>query len=118
LDRAEDFNGAYKDDPTLYTAIGKAFADSIAKKNSDGLQILRELENKIQQRGVGDPDATYKIAQGYAVLGDKTSVIRMPRSSMEAGFFSYPYFDRDPLLNNLRGMPEFPNLNECCTRAP
>lgn len=107
---AEDFDRAYKDDPTLYTGIGKAFADSIAKKNSDGLQILRELESKIQQRGVGDPEAAYKIAQGYAVLGDKASAMRMLRSSIEAGFFSYPYFDRDPLLNNLRGMPEFPSL--------
>ena len=36
---AADFDRAYKDDPTLYTGIGEAFADSIAKKNSDGLQI-------------------------------------------------------------------------------
>jgi tetratricopeptide (TPR) repeat protein len=107
---AEDFARAYKDDPTLYTGIGEAFADSIAKRSSDGLQILRELESKIQQRGVGDPEATYKIAQGYAVLGDKASALRTFRSSIETGFFSYPYFVRDPLLNNLRSLPEFPRL--------
>lgn len=107
---AEDFSRAYQDDPTLYTGIGKAFADFIAKKTSEGLQTLRELESKIQQRGVGDPEAMYKIAQGYAVLGDKTSAIRMLRSSIEAGFFSYPYFIRDPLLQNLRSLAEFPRV--------
>ncbi len=107
---AEDFTRAYKEDHTLYTGIGETLADSIAKKNSDGLQILRELESKIQQRGVGDPEATYKIAQSYAALGDKSSATRMLRASIEAGFFSYPYFVRDPLLNNLRSLPEFPRL--------
>lgn len=107
---AKDFDRAYQDDSTLYTGIGKAFADSIAKKRSDGVQILQELESEIQQRGVGDPEASYKIAEGYAVLGDKTSGIRMFRSSIEAGFFSYPYFLRDPLLNNLRDLTEFPRL--------
>ena len=107
---AADFARAYKEDPTLYTGIGEAFANSIAKKNSDGLQILQDLESKIQQRGVGDPEATYKMAQSYAVLGDKSSAIRMFRTSIEAGFFSYPYFVRDPLLDNLRSSPEFPPL--------
>ena len=62
---------------------------------------------RIQQRGVGDPEATYKIAQGYTVLGDRTSALRALRSSIDSGFFSYPYFLRDPLLNDLRGLPEF-----------
>ncbi len=106
----DDFDRAYEEDPTLYTGIGKAFGDSIAKKSSDGLQILRELEGKMERRGVGDSEATYKIAEGYAVLGDKTSALRMLRSSIEGGFFSYPYFVRDPLLNNLRNLPGFPPL--------
>jgi DNA-binding winged helix-turn-helix (wHTH) protein/TolB-like protein len=105
-----DFDRAYQEDPTLYTGIGKAFADAIARKNTEGLEMLHEFEDKIQQRGVGDPEATYKMAQAYTVLGDKTSALRMFRLSIEAGFFSYPYFARDPLLNDLRGSPEFPRL--------
>jgi TolB-like protein/Flp pilus assembly protein TadD len=107
---AADFDRAYQEDPTLYTGIGKAFSDAIAKKNIEGLQILREFEDKIQQRGVGDPEATYKMAQAYTILGDRASALRMLRSSIEAGFFSYPYFVRDPLLNDLRGLPGFPSL--------
>ena len=107
---AADFARAYEDGPTLYTGIGKAFADAIAQKNSDGLQILRELESEIQQHGVGDPEAIYKIAQAYAALGDKTAGIRALRSSIDSGFFPYPYFVRDPLLDSLRDLPEFPRL--------
>jgi hypothetical protein len=109
---AGDFDRAYKDDPTLSTGIGKAFADGIAGKNPEGLQMLRELEDKIRQRGVGDPEATYKIAQGYAVLGDRISGLRALRVSIENGFFPYPYLAGDPLLNSLRGLPKFPHLLE------
>ena len=110
-DRAvRDFERAYQLHPSLYAQIGKALGDSIAGKNSDGLEILHQLEDKIQQRGVGDPEATYKIAQAYAVFGDKTSAMRMLRYSIQNGFFSYPYFIRDPLLDKIRGEPQFPQL--------
>jgi DNA-binding winged helix-turn-helix (wHTH) protein/TolB-like protein len=104
---AKDFDRAYKLDPTLYTQIGKAFSDSIAQKDSEGLASLRELESKMQRRGVGDPEATYKIAQAYAVLGDKASALRMLRYSIEHGFFPYPYFVTDPLLEPIRNESEF-----------
>ena len=105
-----DFNRAFKEDPTLYTEIGKAFAESIANNKSGGLEILHKLENGIEQRGVGDPEATYKIAQAYSSMGDVASGLRALRSSIQAGFFSYPYFLRDPLLGNLRGSPEFQGI--------
>ncbi len=113
---SKDFDRAYKEDRTLYTGIGKAVAASIAKRSSDSLQILRELEDKIQQRGVGDPEATYKIAQAYAVLRDKASAIHMLRYSIQNGFFCYPYFIADPLLNNVRDETQFPQLMNVARR--
>ena len=107
---AKDLDRAYVLDPTLYTQTGKAFSNAIAHKNAEGLELLRNLESKIQQRGVGDPEGTYKIAQAYAVLGDKASALRMLRLSIENGFFPYPYFMSDPLLDNLRSEAEFQSL--------
>jgi DNA-binding winged helix-turn-helix (wHTH) protein/TolB-like protein/cytochrome c-type biogenesis protein CcmH/NrfG len=101
------FDQAFELDPSLYTQIGKAMSDSIAHRNAAGLEILHQLESKIQQRGVGDPEAIYKIAQGYAVLGDKNSATRAFRHSVESGFFAYPYFTADPLLDSLRNEDEF-----------
>jgi hypothetical protein len=68
------------------------------------------VEAKIDQRGVGDPEAAYKIAQGYAVLGDRTSALRVFKQSVESGFFPYPYLLTDPLLDSLRNEPEFVRL--------
>ena len=50
------------------------------------------------------------MAQAYAVLGDKVSALHMLRHSIEGGFFCYPYFEHDPLLQNLRDEPEFQSL--------
>jgi DNA-binding winged helix-turn-helix (wHTH) protein/TolB-like protein len=107
---SRDFDRAYELDPTLYTGIGKALSDSIHQRKAEGLDLLRGLENTIIQRGVGDPEATYKIAQAYAILGDRPSAIRALRMSVESGFFSYPYLAKDPLLKDLHGEPEFDRI--------
>ncbi len=107
---ARDFDGAYRLEHTMYTQTGKALGDAIAHRNAEGLQLLRDLENKIQQRGVGDPEGTYKIAEAYAVLGDKASAFRMLRYSIQHGFFAWPYFTSDPLLTNLRDEPQYSEL--------
>jgi tetratricopeptide (TPR) repeat protein len=107
---SRDFDRAYELDPTLYAGIGKALSDSIHQRKAEGLELLSELERKIRERGVGDPEATYKIAQAYAVLGDETSALRALRTSVDSGFFSYPYIAKDPLLNDLRSEPEFAQI--------
>jgi tetratricopeptide (TPR) repeat protein len=107
---SKDFDRAYELDPTLYTGIGKALSAAIHQHPKEGLQLLSGLETTVKQRGVGDPEATYKIAQAYAVLGDKSSALRALRMSVEGGFFSYPYIDKDPLLNDLHSESEFAQI--------
>ncbi len=107
---SRDFDRAYELDHTLYTGIGKALSDSIHQRKTGALDLLNGLEKKIRDRGVGDPEGTYKIAQAYAVLGDKISALRALRMSVESGFFSYPYLSKDPLLNDLRREPAFDQI--------
>jgi DNA-binding winged helix-turn-helix (wHTH) protein/TolB-like protein len=107
---AKDFDRAYELAPSLYTQIGKAFSDSIVHKNADGLEILHAAEKKMAERGVGDPEAMYKIAQAYSTLGDQASALSLLRRSIASGFFCYPYFTTDPLLDRLRDNPEFTQL--------
>jgi hypothetical protein len=71
---------------------------------------LHELETRINERGVFDPEAIYKIAQAYATVGDKTSALRVLRHSIGNGFFPYPYFAAEPLLDSLRNEMEFTRL--------
>jgi DNA-binding winged helix-turn-helix (wHTH) protein/TolB-like protein len=107
---ARDFDRAWQLDQTLYTQTGKAIGDSISNRNSEGRELLQDLEKKIQQRGVGDPEGTYKIAEAYALLGDKDASLRMLRYSIDHGFFSWPYFQSDPLLVNIRHEPQYAAL--------
>jgi DNA-binding winged helix-turn-helix (wHTH) protein/TolB-like protein/TPR repeat protein len=105
---ARYFDGAVElDHSLLHSQIGKALASGIRHDEPHGLAILRTLETKIAQRGVGDPEARYKLAQAYAVLGDSSSALRVFGESIENGFFPYPYFLTDPLLDSLRSKREF-----------
>jgi tetratricopeptide (TPR) repeat protein len=108
---ARDFDRAVELNPSLFHAqIGRALSLGIRHHASEALAVVRRLESKINQRGVGDPEATYKIAQAYATLGDKASALRVFKHSIESGFFPYPYFLTDPLLDSLRNEPEFSKL--------
>ena len=99
-----DFDAAFELRPSLLHArIGKALSEGIRGQGQKGIAILRETEDKVTSRGVGDPEAAYKIAQAYAMLGDPPAALRALKSSIEGGFFSYPYFVTDPLLASLRG---------------
>jgi hypothetical protein len=65
---------------------------------------------------VADAEGVYKIAQAYAALNDRPAALRLLRRSIEDGFFCYPYFTNDPLLDNLRGQAEFADLMEIARR--
>ncbi|HEV3279902.1 MAG TPA: winged helix-turn-helix domain-containing protein [Terriglobia bacterium] len=107
----QHFDRAFELDPSLFQAqLAEAFSFAIKKQDGPGLKILRDAESKIEARGVRDPEAAYKLAQAYAALGDKASALRVLRGSIENGFFCYPYFAADPLLDNLRHEPGFEQL--------
>jgi DNA-binding winged helix-turn-helix (wHTH) protein/TolB-like protein/tetratricopeptide (TPR) repeat protein len=114
---AEQFDHALELDTSLLQGqIGKSLSLGIRHRPSEGLAILLDVEEKINQRGVGDPEAAYKIAQANAVLGDKVSALRVFKRSIDSGFFPYPYLLTDPLLDNLRNEPEFKHLVESARR--
>jgi serine/threonine protein kinase/TolB-like protein/Tfp pilus assembly protein PilF len=105
---AEDLDRAYEMDPTLVPAqVGKALCFGMARQNAQGISLLRKTEGQIEERGVGDAELVYKVAQAYAVLGDNSSALHMLQHAILGGFFCYPYFMRDPLLDGIRSEPGF-----------
>jgi DNA-binding winged helix-turn-helix (wHTH) protein/TolB-like protein len=108
-----DFDDAFALDRTLLQAeIGKAISLGLQHDALRAAVMLRELEAKINDRGVVDPEAMYKIAQAYTTIGDKKSAIRWLRRSIEDGFFSYPYLATDLLLTPIRNESEYAELME------
>lgn len=107
----QDFDRAYERDPSsLQAMIGNAIGCAIRRENTRGLQILKETERKITERGVTDAEGLYKVAQAYAVLGDNASALRVLGESIRGGFFCYAYFEHDPLLSTLHDEPKFQTL--------
>jgi hypothetical protein len=105
------FDLAYELDRTLLQAgVGKALRLGIQQQNSEAIGTLHALEARIDEHGVVDPEAMYKIAQACALIGDKASALRVLRHGIENGFFPYSYFATDPLLDSLRGEGEFSKL--------
>ncbi len=110
---AGDFDRAYELAPDLLQAqIGKALSDGLDHQRAHGLARLRDTELRMNTRGVSDSEAMYKIAQAYAVLGDRDAALRMLQRSTVGGFFCYSYIASDPLLDDLHGSPEFSRLLE------
>jgi hypothetical protein len=109
---AVNFDRAYEMERSLYSQTGKAISFLIKGKRLEALEMLRDTEQGIEETGVSDAEGIYKVAQGYALAGDRQSALRVLARSIELGFFCYPYFTSDPLLDNIRGEPEFARLME------
>ncbi|HJQ70138.1 MAG TPA: winged helix-turn-helix domain-containing protein [Blastocatellia bacterium] len=110
----EYFKRAYELEPhpSLYIQSGRALSYAIEGKTLEGMELLRNTEMRIMERGVSDAEGVYKVAQAYAVLGDRAAALRLLGVSIEQGFFCYPYFITDPLLDSLRGEPAYGELME------
>jgi TolB-like protein/Flp pilus assembly protein TadD len=107
VEAARDFDHVYEVDPSLLpAAVGKALSYGIRGERAKGLQLLHATEKRILDSGVADAESYYKVCEAYAVLGDKSSAMLMFHRTVEGGFFPYPYFLRDPLLENIRREPE------------
>ena len=62
-----NFARAYELDPSLLHAqIGKAISFEISGNTAQGLEMLHKAERRVDERGVRDPEAIYKIAQAYS----------------------------------------------------
>ena len=94
----------------LPAQVGKALSYRLAHREADGHNLLRGTEDVINNRGVRDPELLYKLAQAYAVLGDKSSALRLLQRAIEDGFFPYSYFASDALLDNIRRDARFEPL--------
>jgi hypothetical protein len=76
------------------------------------MALAGHVEQMIDKHGVADAEGIYKVAQAYALLGERRGAVRVLRRAIEGGFFCYPYFTTDPLLDPVRAEAEFPALME------
>jgi serine/threonine protein kinase/Flp pilus assembly protein TadD len=108
---ARYFERAYRTDPSLLQAeVGEALRLGMDGRTREGLHLLEQTDAKVRERGVEDGEGIYKIAQAFAVLGDKRAALRVFQRTVAGGFFCYPYFQSDPLLANIRRERAFSDI--------
>lgn len=61
---------------------------------------------------IRDGELSYKLAECYSLMGDKLPALRLLKKSIDRGFFCYPYFISDPLLENIRDEAQYAVLIE------
>jgi tetratricopeptide (TPR) repeat protein len=84
---------------------GAALAGVLAaSRNPDAAR--RQIDG-VLQRSYRDHHVAYNLGAAYAQLGDAPSAIKWLRSSADTGFPCAIWYARDPLLEPLRGNPEF-----------
>lgn len=110
---ARAFDEAYALDPEMLQArVGKALSHHLAARPAEGLRLLHDTARQLKERGLNDAEGVYKVAQAFAVLGDRPAALQWLESSITGGFFCYPYISTDPLLDNVRQLPQFRSAQE------
>ncbi|MGH9745772.1 MAG: tetratricopeptide repeat protein [Candidatus Acidiferrales bacterium] len=101
---AEEFDRAFAlNSALLHAQIGRALTCALRDQDAQGIELMGGVERSASDDG----EMLYKMAQAYAQLGDKRSALRLLRRSIELNFYPFTYFVSDPLLEPVRGQPEY-----------
>lgn len=77
-------------------------------------EIARLAEEYVETniRVARDPESSYLDGALMAHCGEVERAVTMIRSAVRGGYFCYPNLQRDPLIDNIRGLAEFSLLLE------
>lgn len=93
-----------KDTVSVWSSLfGMGYRALLAGNMNDVKEILIKLE----ERNDVDGERKYRLVHFYSMTGHKQDALSKFGETIEAGFFCYPYFNSDPLLNNIREDREF-----------
>jgi tetratricopeptide (TPR) repeat protein len=56
--------------------------------------------------------AAYSFGVAYAQMGKHEQALKWLTRAVETGLPCYPWFEKDPLLDGMRGIPDFQQLME------
>lgn len=92
------------DDPSLLAFLTYAYA-SLGKKD-EAMKVLAQMHESAKHRYV----SAYNFATAYAGLGDKDQAIQWLERSLADNAYEILWVKVDPLLDNLRSDPRYPDL--------
>lgn len=97
-----------KEPEGFWGLLSTAYKAKIQGDIPKGLEAMQKLEKK----GIIDPEPAYYNAAEYAMLGDKEASIRSLQRAVDAGYFNYPAMLTNSFLDSMRDEPEFQKIIE------
>jgi len=79
----------------------------LAGRRDEAWTKLREYDQ--ERIGMREPDGefTIRLAEAYALMGDRASAMEMANRAFSRGFGCTAWYERSPMLEPLRGMPKW-----------
>ncbi len=79
-------------------------------RRDEAWQKLREYDQ--ERIGMREPDGefTIRLAEAYALMGDRASAMEMASRAFARGFGCTTWYERSPMLEPLRGLPKWTAL--------
>ena len=97
-------NAFAKDTVSVWSSLfGMGYRAILTGNNNE----VREILKKLEERDDVDGERKYRLVHFYSMTGRKEDALSKLEETIEAGFFCYPYFSSDPLLNKIREEREF-----------
>ncbi len=92
------------------TRLSRIFELILEGHRDEAWQQLREYDQ--ERIGMREPDGefTIRLAEAYAMLGDRASAMEMATRAFSRGFGCTAWYERSPMLEPLRGLPKWKAL--------
>ncbi len=101
------FDETYEIDPLhIFAQYGQIYKLLSLGEDKQALSFIREIEKV----NIHDGEQTYRQIQFYAQLGQREKALDKMKLTIDRGFFPYPYFISDKLLDPIRKEPRFSEL--------
>lgn len=92
------------------TRLSQVFALILEGQRDEAWKALRAYDQ--ERMGMREPDGefTLRLAEAYALLGDRASAMDMVGRAFARGFGCTAWYERSPMLEPLRSLPKWQSL--------
>lgn len=93
-----------------FIELAEVYALMVEGRRGEALARLRHLDQERVGLRVPDGEFTFKLAEAYALLGERGEALAMATRAYHQGFSCLRWYREDPFLQNLEDLPRWQAL--------
>lgn len=90
-----------------FIELSEVYALMMQDRRGEALARLRRLDQERVGLRVPDGEFTFKLAEAYALLGERGEALDMATRAYHQGFSCLRWYRQDPFLRSLEGLPRW-----------